>query len=304
MHHDSSGNSCPKDGYIMSPSRGTNGETLWSHCSADVVKNLNWAKCLFDVPTKKPAKDLDQAKFLDSPGQKFSAKKQCEVLLKDRDANILPSQELNTICYNLQCKTPHRSGYYFSGPALEGTACGEGKWCFGGECVKTTKPKPGNVIHGGWTAWNSSACQSGCIKSSVGYKERRRSCSNPVPVNSDQGCEGPSYDVILCKDNKVCPKKQPVTTYASMKCKEFAQRLPELDKQSSGLQAPHEEGRPWMGCAIFCRRKDSGTFYTPRLELNDLGISPYFPDGTWCHKDGGGDYFCVQHHCLPEVRSL
>lgn len=40
MHHDNNGNSCSKDGYIMSPSRGTQGETIWSPCSADVMYNL------------------------------------------------------------------------------------------------------------------------------------------------------------------------------------------------------------------------------------------------------------------------
>lgn len=56
-----------------------------------------------------------------------------------------------------------------------------------------------------------------------------------------------------------------------------------------------------MGCAIFCKRADSGSFYTPRIELNDLGVSPYFPDGTWCHREGSLNYYCLQHHCLPEV---
>lgn len=56
-----------------------------------------------------------------------------------------------------------------------------------------------------------------------------------------------------------------------------------------------------MGCTIFCRRADSGTFYTPRIELNDLGVSPYFPDGTWCHRENNMNYYCIQHHCLPEV---
>nr|CAD7579910.1 unnamed protein product [Timema californicum] len=40
MHHDGSQNNCPKDGYIMSPSRGTNGETQWSTCSAQVMNKL------------------------------------------------------------------------------------------------------------------------------------------------------------------------------------------------------------------------------------------------------------------------
>lgn len=56
-----------------------------------------------------------------------------------------------------------------------------------------------------------------------------------------------------------------------------------------------------MGCAIFCKRADSESFITPRIELNDLGISPYFPDGTWCHNDSTTNYYCLHHHCLPEV---
>ena len=39
------------------------------------------------------------------------------------------------------------------------------------------------------------------------------------------------------------------------------------------------------------------------MELNDLNIDPYFPDGTWCHNDGQINYYCVQHHCLPEVKN-
>lgn len=56
-----------------------------------------------------------------------------------------------------------------------------------------------------------------------------------------------------------------------------------------------------MACAIFCKRKDTDMYYTPRIELNDLGTDPYFPDGTWCHNDGLINYYCLQHHCLPEV---
>ena len=31
-------------------------------------------------------------------------------------------------------------GYYRAGPALEGTACGDGFWCRAGKCVKNVKP--------------------------------------------------------------------------------------------------------------------------------------------------------------------
>lgn len=40
MHHDGNTNNCPKEGFIMSPSRGITGELLWSECSARVAANL------------------------------------------------------------------------------------------------------------------------------------------------------------------------------------------------------------------------------------------------------------------------
>lgn len=60
--------------------------------------------------------------------------------------------------------------------------------------------------------------------------------------------------------------------------------------------------RPFVGgvCYILSK-KDNGQYYTPRLDLNDLGVDPYFPDGTWCHSDGKQNYYCQNHHCLPEV---
>ncbi|XP_050498393.1 A disintegrin and metalloproteinase with thrombospondin motifs adt-1-like isoform X2 [Diabrotica virgifera virgifera] len=305
MHHDSIDNSCPKEGYIMSPSRGTNGETQWSRCSADVMKKLSWAKCLED--TSKPNKNLDHNKFLRTPGQKFTAKKQCEILLRDKDATVLPSQGLSDICYNLHCKTPHRSGHYFAGPALEGTQCGYGQYCYGGTCVKKALPKPVKVVPGGWGPWKEGVCSSGCIEKSKGNTSKRRLCNNPAPLNTDEGCEGSSVQFGLCNDSKVCKGKISAVKYASQKCTEFSKLLPELESVGTGLQSPHEEGRLWMGCAIFCKRADSGIFYTPRIELNDLGISPYFPDGTWCHSVGNRNFYCLQHHCLPEnfqIRTL
>nr|CAD7413736.1 unnamed protein product [Timema poppensis] len=441
----------------------------------------------------------------------------------------------NDICENLKCRTPHRSGFYFAGPALEGTSCGTGKWCQGGICVPMKNKKPVKVVKGGWSKWQLGECSSGCTLKSkaevscsnatlydsnallnmfkrtkccnIGFQSRRRTCDNPKPVNTEEGCEGPSFDKVLCKDDKSCGNRSPHIThceeyncffpvavqerqevhscpvtvilahcllpvavqeiqevhscpvtvtlahcllpvavqesqevhsipvmvtlahcllpvavqetqevhsipvmvtlahcllpvavqesqevhsipvmvtlahcllpvavqetqevhsipvmvtlahcllpvavqesqevhsipvmvtlahcllpvavqetqevhsipvmlckkakrrtaaqYGTTACGQFSKLLPELDPGGAGLQAPHEEARLWMGCAVFCRRKDTGTYYTPRLELNDLGVDPYFPDGTWCHNDGTNNYYCLHHHCLPEVQ--
>lgn len=82
MSHDSNDNDCPKDGFIMSPSRGTQGETLWSRCSQEVIKELrNWGQCLLNKPREiKPEHDA-MARFKGRPGETYTAKRQCEILL-------------------------------------------------------------------------------------------------------------------------------------------------------------------------------------------------------------------------------
>lgn len=87
---------------------------------------FRWAKCLQDSGALV-SHSFDHSVFLNQPGLSYPAKKQCEILLRDRDAVVAPNQKLDGICYNLQCKTPHRSGFYFAGPALEGTQCGNGR---------------------------------------------------------------------------------------------------------------------------------------------------------------------------------
>jgi hypothetical protein len=44
-------------------------------------------KCLQDIPAAIPA-DRNHGKMKDHPGQLWGAKRQCEVLLRDKDAEI------------------------------------------------------------------------------------------------------------------------------------------------------------------------------------------------------------------------
>lgn len=209
------------------------------------------------------------------------------------------------ICQNLPCRSPHRTGYYFAGPALEGTSCGADKLCIGGECLDETEidiQTEDPSVPGGWSEWTNDECSSGCLLKSKGFQKRQRTCTNPLPVNSGSDCEGLSFDVSLCDDKRICGNNRYLTTgnYATMKCREFSELIPDVD--GAGIQAKHELERLWVSCSIFCRRKDISVYYSPRLDLNDLGKThdSYFPDGTHCHNDGTQDYYCLHHHCLPE----
>ncbi|KAG5676101.1 hypothetical protein PVAND_005955 [Polypedilum vanderplanki] len=315
MNHDSTGNSCTKEGYVMSPSRGSQGETTWSSCSALTVKKLDaWAKCLFDKPSKASSQ-FDAWKFNGKPGVSYTAKDQCEILLRDHDAYPFYNSQKSSICESLHCRTPNRSGFFFAGPALPGTDCGNESWCDGGECVKrnsitsttkksstitTTTQATTTILHqlihnndSTWTSWTKQKCNSECLKYSRGTQIVTRKCLNGA-------CEGSSLSVELCDDKFICSTRKSVIEYGTKRCKEFSKKLNNIDDKGLGLQANYDIIRPWMPCAIFCKHKNSSSYITPRFELNKLGIDAYFPDGTWCNREGNIDFFCLQHHCLPE----
>lgn len=162
------------------------------------------------------------------------------------------------------------------------------------------EPPSNNGQKGSWSEWKEGPCASGCLERSNGARVRRRFCQDR-DRKAAAVCKGLHYDVVLCKDERLCKKKRrTISEFATLKCSIFSDSLAELDGTSKGLQATHEPDKPWMACAIFCRRRDIAAYYAPRVELNDLGLDPYFPDGTWCHAEEGRDYFCRQHHCLPE----
>ena len=47
VHDDKAG--CAKEGFIMSPTRGSSGETEWSECSADLLRKGVGHGCLLDL---------------------------------------------------------------------------------------------------------------------------------------------------------------------------------------------------------------------------------------------------------------
>lgn len=171
MHHDSTGNTCTKEGYIMSPTRGTEGETYWSWCSKEIAMNLPKRKtCLLDSPPGPVKQSLDHEKYYKKkPGRTWSAKRQCEFLLRDKEAYAI-TDTLEKACSSLRCATTRRSGYYFAGPALSGTYCGPGKECEGGDCISASYSVQ-TQKDGQWGPWTvEQKCSSGCIDNAKGFQ--------------------------------------------------------------------------------------------------------------------------------------
>lgn len=255
----------------------------------------SWAKCLFTKSSKYQS-ELDPWKFGGYPGVTYTAKVQCEILLRDNDAYDYRNSD---ICENLHCRTPNRPGFAFSGPALQGTSCGDEKWCDGGRCVYKKRFTTSTTVRPQleWSPWDIMRCKSECLKFSRGFQAQRRICLLPRGA-----CQGSSQTINLCDDRRICPTRKSVMTYGTEMCKKFSSRVSSVDPDGVGLQASYDNLRLWMPCAIYCKRTNSSSYFTPREELNDLGINPYFPDGTFCHREAKENFYCVQHHCLPEVR--
>ncbi|XP_050042264.2 A disintegrin and metalloproteinase with thrombospondin motifs 7-like [Dermacentor andersoni] len=287
-------NDCPSNGFIMSPSRGTKGETTWSACSALVVLKMGDRTCLSNRPdgvTGLP--DLEDPQSL--PGQEWDAHDQCKIFLRDHDALLYNTSLISNVCEQVICRTHNRQGYYKAGPALDGTFCGDHNWCLHGQCMPA---RAGSLktVAGGWGPWRRDSCHSGCLDNAKGFSRDRRRCDRPKPRNTANTCRGDSVRTRLCDDSKICQHRENPVVYASRKCAEWKTLVRDLS--SKGAQVRHNPTRPWQACAVYCKITN-GPWYTPRTELNDLSGS-FFPDGTWCHSDGRQDYYCQNHVCQAE----
>nr|XP_012230171.1 PREDICTED: A disintegrin and metalloproteinase with thrombospondin motifs 2-like isoform X2 [Linepithema humile] len=289
MEHESK---CEEYKYVMSPKRSYRGQVTWSECNRNITKELWKTKsCLRDRMRPKYLDDvyaLDHSRYHDLPGRKWTAKAQCELFFHDKDASVVT---LFDICQILQCDSP-RKNTYFSGPALDGTYCAVGKECRGGECVPIIVP-PYNFKFcrkDNWSKWKKDSCNSYCLEKSKGAVVKRRFCKHRTYRTAN--CKGPYYDVVLCDDSSLCTeKRKTIAEFTTTKCTTFSNIMLELKKEP-GWQAAHEVDKPWIACTIYCVRKNFSTYYAPRLEMLDFGINPYFPDGTWCHREHSQDYFC------------
>jgi len=305
LSHDSSGNSCTAEGYIMSPSRGLRGESEWSTCSASQLSyRLTTAEvnCLDDFPSGS-FPDYNHNKYGDKPGQMWNADDQCRILLRDRHAymHYTSAASLEEACYSMTCKTPNRDGYFYSGPALSGTSCGSSKWCSGGACVHHGRTGRDMDLAGGWSQWTDQPCKSGCLDQAKGVIASYRDCDSPAPFNVMKRCVGERSKQVLCDDDALCPLRTTADNYAKNQCQEFSHIVDTIDPSGVGIQAAYSASRPWQSCAIFCKRKDLEVFYTPRLDLNNLpDLNPFYPDGTWCGNDGTMDYYCMQRNCIAQ----
>ena len=303
MNHDSKGNDCSHEGFVMSPTRGLEGETGWSHCSRDLLVKLDLA-CLKNHPGQVAVDHL--YKFRDFPGFAIDAKAQCEFASHDHSATVANSGR--EMCRGLECVS--RGKDVSAGLALDGTSCrDDGDWiCYQGGCVKKSIPTLGELDNGvkveepSWTEWSPGSCKRPCIKGSIAVSTRTRACRKGGKTVSVDFCPGESKESDFCLDPESnCQEADLISAddFASFTCDRFRKESKRLEIMVEANSGSQTEDHP---CDISCKLASSGYFAPVKTFLPKpvKHLSEYFPDGTECTKVEGQTRYCMSGKCVDK----
>ncbi|XP_021105762.1 A disintegrin and metalloproteinase with thrombospondin motifs 7 isoform X1 [Heterocephalus glaber] len=274
MHHDGSGNDCEPVGkphFIMSPQLLYDSAQLtWSRCSSEYITRFldrGWGMCLDDHPT------TDVIDFPSvPPGVLYDVDHQCRL---QYGANSIFCEDVDNVCHTLWCSvglTCHSK----LDPAVDGTKCGHGKWCFNGDCVPMGfRPEP---VDGGWSDWSAwSVCSRSC---GIGVQSTERWCTQPEPKYKGRFCVGERRRVRLCS-LQACPQGQP--SFRHVQCSHFDSK-PYKGQLHTWIPV-FDYGNP---CELNCQ---------PSTEHFSEKLRDAVIDGTPCYKDQTIRDLCINGIC-------
>ncbi|XP_024935771.1 A disintegrin and metalloproteinase with thrombospondin motifs 16 isoform X2 [Cephus cinctus] len=298
MRHDggTSDNDCDPTSYIMSPTLGS-GKITWSHCSRNYLKNFlrtAQSRCLLDHGSSGGQLDHSAEGIL--PGERFDSDHQC-MLKYGFGSRHSTQQPLEDICRDIHCERERYT--WTSHPALEGTYCGEDKWCRSGRCVnRNGRSRTGGSnekIAGSWSGWHISECASGCLSEdrddgsidSTGIRVIMRTCTNPSPQNGGEKCVGPRKRYVACKATQ-CMKisRTTISEFADQICT----RAREVDNDLMGTGLQRISSDPEEACTVWCHTRNKGAKSRGWI----------FPDGTKCRTRRNDFYrtsYCIAGRC-------
>lgn len=288
MVHDGVQNQCSRSCCLMSQVNGA-GKTTWSACS---VREFNAfllqldesgrGNCLRDAAESIATHDHLRDGRL--PGQRFTPDQQCSYFWgKDFHVEIPQGRNMDDICRILWCGN---SGAKISTahPALEGSWCGNNKFCLEGQCTKWRVGPPPPKIDGGWSEWTGGERQCPIMQcqvtGSIRIKGQMRMCTNPAPNNGGKRCTGSQIRGILCDGIKSSCKGLSRQEFGTRLCTAIKNDPEKPDLQLSGPAFQHGT----QPCKIWCHLIGS--------EL--IRHKGQYPDGSPC---GMGRY-CVGGQCL------
>ncbi|KAL7080540.1 hypothetical protein ACQ4LE_000017 [Meloidogyne hapla] len=269
------------------------GKTTWSSCS---VREFNAFLLQMDESgrgncLRDPAESIASHDHLSDgrlPGQRFTADQQCSYFWgRDFQVEIPNGRSFEDICRILWCGN---SGSTISTahPALEGSWCGNEKWCHAGHCGEWHSEMGAYpvVTDGNWSEWTSAEKQcpiTQCqITGSIAIISQMRTCTAPAPNNGGKPCTGSNVRGVVCggiAKSTICEgfTRQ---EYGDRLCTAIAHDQIRADRQLSGTSFLHAT----QPCKIWCHVRDS--------EL--IRNKGQFPNGSPC----GPDQHCVGGVCL------
>ncbi|XP_053079409.1 A disintegrin and metalloproteinase with thrombospondin motifs 7 isoform X1 [Acinonyx jubatus] len=274
IQHDGSGNDCEPVGKrpsIMSPQLLYDTAPLtWSRCSREYITRFldrGWGLCLDDAPTKDVI-DFPSV----PPGVLYDVGHQCRLQYGAYSAFC---EDMDNVCHTLWCSVGTTCHSKLDA-AVDGTRCGESKWCLNGECVPVGfRPE---AVDGGWSGWSAwSVCSRSC---GVGVQSAERRCTQPVPKYKGKYCVGERKRFRLC-NLQACPPGRP--SFRHVQCSHFDAML--YKGQLHTWVPVLNDASP---CELHCR--PSGEYFAEKLR--DAVV-----DGTPCHQGRPGHDLCINGIC-------
>ncbi|XP_018607885.2 A disintegrin and metalloproteinase with thrombospondin motifs 7 [Scleropages formosus] len=274
IQHDGNGNDCEPIGkrpFIMSPQLlYGSAPPNWSRCSRQYITRFldrGWGWCLDDIPSSK-----DLALRSLPPGVLYTAAHQCRL---QYGSGSLLCDDVDNVCSTLWCTVGNTCHSKLDG-AVDGTKCGENKWCYNGECVSAGyRPES---VNGGWAPWSKwSACSRTC---GVGVQNAQRDCVNPIPVHGGKYCLGERRRYRIC-NNAPCPSDEP--PFRLVQCSRF-NTMPYKGKFYKWVQVNNRVNP----CELHCR---------PLNEHFSEKMLDAVIDGTQCYEGTSSRDICINGIC-------
>uniref|UniRef100_A0A8C0ZZG6 A disintegrin and metalloproteinase with thrombospondin motifs 7 n=1 Tax=Castor canadensis TaxID=51338 RepID=A0A8C0ZZG6_CASCN len=274
IQHDGSGNDCEPVGkrpFIMSPQLLYDATPLtWSRCSREYITRFldrGWGACLDDLPAKNVI-DFPSV----PPGVLYDVNHQCRL---QYGAYSVFCDDMDNVCHTLWCSVGTTCHSKLDA-AVDGTSCGENKWCLGGECTPLDfRPE---AVDGGWSGWSSwSVCSRSC---GVGVHSAERQCTHPAPKYKGKYCVGERKRFRLC-NLQACPPGRP--SFRHVQCSHFDAMLYK-GQLHTWVPVVNDENP----CELHCR--PSQEYFAEKLR--DAVV-----DGTPCYQSQASRDLCINGIC-------
>uniref|UniRef100_A0A8C9YR72 ADAM metallopeptidase with thrombospondin type 1 motif 7 n=1 Tax=Sander lucioperca TaxID=283035 RepID=A0A8C9YR72_SANLU len=274
IQHDGNGNDCEPIGkrpFVMSPQL-LYGTSLprWSRCSRQYITRFldrGWGWCLDNAPVKDK---LSLTSVL--PGVLYSAAHQCRM---QYGSGSLLCDDMDNVCSTLWCTVGTTCHSKLDG-AVDGTSCGEDKWCLSGECVAAGyQPES---VNGGWASWSEwSGCSRTC---GAGVQSAQRDCDNPVPKHRGKYCLGERRRYKICNTT---PCLHDLPTFRDTQCSQFNNK-------------PYK-GKFYKWEAVVNRVSPCELHCRPLNEHFSDKMQDAVTDGTPCYEGNKSRDMCVNGIC-------